>query len=159
MSDASAIAAWWGASIATVVLLWDAYKWKRAGAVVLLRVKGDMRRLEGTEPTPGLWLMFTAANVGDRPTTLENLHLDFYRNWWQRVRNRPDQSYLIKNPGLTEKFPCKLEPGATWTGICKQNAQATELVRDGYVKCCLHHSSAGRPVTCPVRLRPVEAGS
>ena len=36
------IAAWWGAGVATLVLLWDVYKWVTLGPRVRMAVRGNM---------------------------------------------------------------------------------------------------------------------
>ena len=45
--EASEIAAWWGATIATLVLLWDIFKWKRAGPVVTISASPNMTIVGG----------------------------------------------------------------------------------------------------------------
>jgi hypothetical protein len=39
------IAAWWGAVIATAVLIWDIYKWRTAGPRIALDVRSGMKFL------------------------------------------------------------------------------------------------------------------
>ena len=154
MWDATTVAAWWGAIIATSILLWDVYKWKRRGPNVVLRVQGDMNCMEGNQALPGTWLTFRGANVGDRPTTLENVTIQSYPNLWARIRSKPDKSYWIPKPGFYENFPYKLEPGETWNGRVEQDAELNAKANEGYLVCCLHHSSSKRPATCRVRLKP-----
>ena len=37
------IAAWWGAIIATLVLLWDMYKWERSGPIINVSASPNMQ--------------------------------------------------------------------------------------------------------------------
>ncbi len=153
MSDVSTIAAWWGAIIATSVLVWDVYKWKRRGPNVVIRVQGDMTCMQGSEAIPGKWITTRVANVGDGPTTLESLGLLYYRNLWSWIRRKPDQSFWTQAPGFSQQLPFKLESGATWDGRGEQTPDLIAKANDGYLFCSVLHSSSKRPVTCRVRIR------
>lgn len=37
------IAAWWGAFIATLLLFWDIYKWKRSGPIINVSASPNMK--------------------------------------------------------------------------------------------------------------------
>jgi len=78
------IAAWWGASVATIVFLWDIYKWRRSGARLRLMVSGDMEaygHLAALLSPDQTLIVVEAINVGNKKTTLTHLFASYYKNW------------------------------------------------------------------------------
>ena len=114
-------AAWWGAIVATVVLLWDVYKWKKAGANVSISVSPDMQLFQ---PGQGLedktYIVVEVVNNGDRPTTITHLFLKTFKNRFEYFRKKTSMNAVVPDPGGTQGIPFVLEPGNRWNGMIDQ---------------------------------------
>ncbi|MFW1369052.1 hypothetical protein ACEWAA_22475 [Vibrio parahaemolyticus] len=67
----SEIAAWWGAIVASIVLIWDVYKWKTDGPKLNVLLAPNMKTFGDPERDDMTWVSITVTNVGSRPTTLK----------------------------------------------------------------------------------------
>ena len=77
--EASVVAAWWGAIVASIVLLWDIFKWVTKGAHVIVNAAPNMQtvnHIEGKLDDNKL-IFVEAINTGDLPTTIT--HLAFFQ--------------------------------------------------------------------------------
>lgn len=147
-------AAWWGAIIATALLVWDIYKWASTGAKIVLTVQPN-RFITGYDRLEGQRLfLFEAANKGDRPTTLGKLIFIYYDGIWHFIRRKPAY-YYVKNPGFQHDFPHKLDVGDVWQGSAFHTDENDEMMRNGYLYAALYCSDRSRPVR--VRVRPAKA--
>lgn len=140
------VLAWWGAVLATVVFLWDVYKWRTTGPRIRMTVQADIKILGDPELEGRTYILVQATNFGDRPTTLEQMSFAWYANWWRYIRRKPDAQFVIKNPGCGRSFPYKLEVGERWDGMANQEGEAIELSKRGYLFCSLSHACSKRPV-------------
>jgi hypothetical protein len=141
------IVAWWGAILATVVFIWDIYKWAATGPRLVLTVKVDMKVLGDAEMEDSTYIISEVANVGDRATTLTLMAFEWYRKWWQRLLRKPVKQFFVKNPGRHSSFPHKLDVGDTWNGFARQDEEQSKLMREGYLYCAVYCSSQKRPVS------------
>lgn len=98
-------------------------------------------------------IVISATNVGERPTTLENLVFVWYVNWWNRIRRKPEMQFIVKNPGRGRPFPYKLEIGERWDGIAFQSEETVKMASTGHLVCQLHHACSKRPVTKRLLMR------
>jgi len=147
MSDGTTqFLAWWGAVLATLVFLWDIYKWRTAGPRIRMTVQANMRILGDPELEGKPLILVSATNIGDRPTTLESLTFTWYANWWQRIKSKSTNHWYIKNPGLCHSFPCKLELGERWDGRANWTEEYADLAKSGHLMCHLHYASSKWPV-------------
>lgn len=144
------IAAWWGASVATVVFLWDVYKWRQSGARLRLTVSGNMEgyghlaTLLGPDQT---LIVVEAVNVGSKKTTITHLFAYYYDSWWRRLIRRKSQTLVVMpDPALAQPLPFELEPGSRWLGATYQNKQVEEMSRNGYLAIGVLHSVSRAPV-------------
>lgn len=81
------IAAWWGAVIATFVLLWDIYKWKRSGPIIKISVTPNLKVYPSDPLTNNkTWIHIMVTNSGNQPTTLTNLCGFYYKSRFQKFR-------------------------------------------------------------------------
>ena len=110
------IVAWWGAVLATIVLLWDVFKWRRTGPRIRMSVRPNSTIYSDPELEGKTLILVSATNVGDRPTTLESLRYIWYPNWCNRLMQKSEKKWYVKNPGLANSFPYKLEVGERWDG-------------------------------------------
>jgi hypothetical protein len=67
----SDIAAWWGAAIATALLIWDLYKWRRSGPHLEISVSPNMSTFGSAQMYgEGPFVVLEVRNNGNRKTTL-----------------------------------------------------------------------------------------
>jgi hypothetical protein len=138
--------AWWGAVVATSVLVWDIYKWWTTGPRIRFIVQPDRKIMGDPELEGQTFIIFSATNFGDRPTTLESLYFLWYPNWWHRIRGKYPHGGIVKNPGFSRQFPCRLEVGERWDGRMKQSDEVVRQAKTGHFICELRHGSIKRPV-------------
>lgn len=144
------VAAWWGAVIATLVLLWDVYKWRHAGPKVSLDVRSNMFTSGHPELDGKRLFLIGAANNGDRPTTITKLVFAYYGGFWSLLRRKP-QYFFIKSTGLKHTLPHKLEVGETWDGSAFHNDEHDEMLKTGYLYAWLYCSDRIQPISVRVR--------
>ncbi len=114
------IAAWWGAAVASLVLLWDAYKWISDGPRLSMRLSPNME-IFGDPSREGItWIAVNISNRGTRPTTIKNLGMEYYRSRWRRLRNRAALAAVFPNPSDGFPLPRVLNPGEEWLGLIPQ---------------------------------------
>jgi len=147
------VAAWWGALVATLVLVWDVIKWARRGARVSLRVQTNMQLLGGYPKDENTYISVRATNSGDASTTIENMGFIYYKNWWHRVFHRPEQQFVVSNPGDGFPLPHTLPAGAIWDGRAIQDSKIEDLAASGILMCWLSFSHLKRPKCRPVKFR------
>jgi hypothetical protein len=145
---ATDVAAWWGAIVATLILLWDVYKWKRTGRPIInvtaspnMKTLGDEANLHGKK-----LIVVEVTNTGDRKTTLTHLVGVQYRSVFRRFLRKQEYAFFVPNNTLSERLPYVLEPGQRWLGGILQNEELEQGGRDGYLYCGVNHSSRKKPV-------------
>ena len=105
--SASAYAAWWGAIVATIVLLWDIIKWRSRGPRLKAAVTQDA---EGY----GAEFLVFVTNTGDLPGTIESVKLRCVARravFFRRKIDLKDSFTLAGNKGFP---PLPLQPGEPW---------------------------------------------
>ncbi len=122
-----------------------------------MTVNTDMRTFGDPELEGRALILVSATNVGDRPVTLELLTFAWYDHWWNRIRRKPKNQYLVKNPGRGREFPYILKAGERWDGMAFQQDDTAELAAKGHLMCQLHHASSKRPVRKRIVLSTVAA--
>ncbi len=141
----TAIAAWWGATVATLVFLWDIYKWHQGGARIRLTVSPNVQHMgviaSWINPNQTL-VAVEAVNVGNKKTTITHLFACRFPNLWARIRRKSTRTLFVALPGGNQPLPFELEPGARWIGAMDQNQELEELSRTGYLYVGIHHSMA-----------------
>lgn len=152
----SDIAAWWGAGIATLVLVWDLYKWGQSGPQLELSVYPHMDPYGGAAVYgKGPFVVLEVRNNGDRKTTITHcvgfcyasrLHKLFYC--------KPKHSFIVPNPA-TGNIPHVLEAGERWMGLLIQNEDLVKWSQSGHMCLGVYHSGAKQPVTSHVVIHQV----
>jgi len=135
------IVAWWGAVLATIVFLWDIYKWWTVGPKLRISVQTGIESIKG-KPL----ILVNVSNYGDRPTTITNLRYLYFTNFWKRVRRRPDKAAIGPKPSDAQRLPFELKQGNLWSGIASQDEQVTTWAKEGLLYCVLYHSHSERPI-------------
>jgi hypothetical protein len=139
-------AAWWGAVVATIVLVWDIYKWKKTGPKVSLKVSADMQTFGSSfNNKVKKYVTVRAINSGDKSTTITNLACRYYKNWLSKIRNKPYKFFCIVSPGITGPIPYNLEPGKVWDGFIGQTKEIEKMATEGILVCELYISHSNRP--------------
>jgi len=145
--EASEIAAWWGATVATMVLLWDVFKWKRSGPILTMSATPNMRIVDGRnqDKRSNLMISVRVTNVGNQTTTITQLHGVHYACYFDKVRNKRNKAFIVANPMITQPLPHVLSPGEQWTGVMEQSPEVVSLSREGYLYCGVCYSSRKKP--------------
>jgi hypothetical protein len=152
------VLAWWGASVSTVVFLWDIHKWRSTGPRLRFEVWCDQILVPSADKR--IFIRFEVTNTGDRSTTLQNLGLLHFANsrWsWKALRKMPRTRGHIRNlPWIlaaravvnsslfiplqaSTDMPVKLAPGDTWVAMVEQTQFESNFSK-GLLYFTLHHS-------------------
>lgn len=142
--NASDSAAWWGAIVATIVFIWELYKWLTSGAQVRVSASGNMQTLNraaGRIEDDKLAVV-EAANNGDKPTTLTSLVVKHYKSQLHRLVGRPARQFFVANPDGDHPLPFVLEPGHSWTGLVDQKVIEEKVGTGGVLYCGVRHTAS-----------------
>lgn len=143
------LAAWWCAIIATLLLVWDMYKWKRSGPIINISASPGMKtvgkipnHLEGKK-----YIAVEVTNTGDKKTTITHLVVFHYISLFQKLIKKKDKSFIFGTPAFfPPPLPHILEPGERWLGGIEQTCELEEMTRNVYLYCGVYHSSSKKPV-------------
>jgi len=147
------IVAWWGAIIATVVLVWDIYKWKTSGPKIRFVVCPGMIVVGDPTREGQSFISAEATNIGDRPTTITNLVFQHYKSYFAMLRHKPQTSMIVTEPSASQPLPYVLQPGSVWRGLCPQTDEIVNLAKAGYLVCGLCHSHSDKEIDHRVIIR------
>lgn len=135
------IAAWWGAVLATLVLIWDVFKWLHSGARISLKALPNMISVPENPLLPGEKVFVEVSNSGVTPTTLKGIGILYYESWWKRILRRPKEQGVIAQPNPQFPLPHTLEAGKIWQGFINQDEIEDKLISGVlYVWCDCSHS-------------------
>ncbi|MBA3003123.1 MAG: hypothetical protein FP813_04635 [Desulfurivibrio sp.] len=140
------IVAWWGAILATLVLIWDIYKWKTSGPKIRFVVRAGMIIVGDPTRTGQFFISAEATNLGERPTTITNLVIQHYKSYFSMLRHKPQTSMLVTEPSVSQRLPYVLQPGTVWQGLCPQTDEIENLAKTGYLVCGLCHSHSDKEI-------------
>lgn len=141
------VVAWWGAIIATSVLIRDIYKWKTAGAKIRFLVQSGMSMLGDPEREDVTLVTARVTNIGDRPTTITTVGFKYYKNWWKKFRRKPSKAYVVPSPAFNHQvLPYILEVGQEWGGV-NQTEDLENMANDGYLIMEVYDSVHNKPST------------
>jgi hypothetical protein len=105
--SASTYAAWWGAIVATMVLVWDIIKWRSRGP----RIKANI-----TQDPDGYGAEFLVfvTNTGDLPATIESVKFRCLVRRALVLRRDVDLNHSFSLSGNNGFPPLPLQPGEPW---------------------------------------------
>jgi len=151
------IIAVYGAAVATAVFIWEIYKWKVSGPRIRFMVVPAMQLINVPRVSESdTFIVATATNVGDRPTTITNLGIRWYRNWlWYTIGKSQRQAIVAQN--VLKELPHILEAGTQWKGLSNQD-EIGQFTKSGVLICELHLSHRRRPKTARIRVKEVSVG-
>ena len=146
--------AWWGAIVATLVFLWDIYKWLKSGPSVVVSAQPNMQTFGGLTQSLGgtNYVVVEAVNKGNKKTTITHLVGYHYSSFIKRLLKKRSAAFFVANTGLTQPLPHILEPGERWLGIIEQNEDLEKMARQGYLYCGISHSLKAKAVLQRVRI-------
>jgi hypothetical protein len=151
--DTTKLVAWWGAVLSTGVLVWDIYKYRRAGPRLRFCVRDGLILMPSDDERT--FVSSEVTNYGDRPTTITNLCVAYFKSplslaW---LRNRATRNWVVANTVGGPPLPFKLEPGNVWLGLAEQTPELEKLGREGLLYFELYHSHHSKPVRKRVRFK------
>lgn len=139
------IAAWWGAVLATIVFLWEVYKWLRSGARLQVSAAKDMQlAAPNGRLNDALHICLTVHNVGDAVTTITHLVGYNYKNRFFAFTRRRSGAFVV-SPGPTAAYPHVLEPGKTWTALVPQDEFEAASKKGKIMRVGVLHSMSKSP--------------
>jgi hypothetical protein len=154
--SASDYAAWWGAVIATLVFLWELFKWSRSGPRVVVSATPNMSEVSGGELHKERSIFVEAVNRGDQATVLTHLVGYVYRDWLHHLLRRKAQPFAVVMNGMGPQLPYRLEPGARWTGGIDQQDLLSKFGHSAYLRCGVADSMTGKQHLVLLRLEKLQ---
>lgn len=153
--EVSEAAAWWGAIVATLVLAWDVFKWKKSRYSVAVSASPNMsifNQLEG-ELDDDKFIYVEVINRGDKVITLTHLVTKHYSDLWHLIRRKPDmQGAILQQQAGHQQIPFELEPGKRWTGQIDQKDVEEKSGTSGFFYCGVYHTASDNAVLVRVKL-------
>src|SRR2546426_5069237 len=145
--------AWWGAVVATLVLLWDIYKWTRRGADISVEAMPNMKVHPSVPPTGNKsFIIVTATNHGEQPTTITHLAGIHFPTVWHKLVGRGGRHFGILDQLPGPGLPHVLGPGQQWCGMIDQADVARKFGTTGRLYCGVFHSASKKGIYRLVRL-------
>lgn len=156
---ATEVAAWWGASVASSVLVWDIIKWNMKGSRLNISASPNMESFGGDFGVENdqTYIIITVSNRGDRKTTLTHVVGYYYKNRLQKLRNKHKKAFLVTSAAFAKPIPLILDVGEQWTGGIIQEPELEDLSRKGYLYCGVFHSSSKKPILVRVVINAIPA--
>lgn len=119
--DTTQIVAWWGAVVATLVLLWDVVKWLNTGPKIKKRITlnnhyGDGRLISEEKTENGTiqeyeeYCHIELVNIGNQPTTIMNISGE--------TKIKSSRQGFVQDvfiPHFGKKLPHVLSTGEVWS--------------------------------------------
>ena len=149
--SASDLAAWWGALVATAVLVFEVIKWRKSRAAVHVTAKPNMQLVGSGVMGAEKHILITATNRGGQPTTITHVIVAQYPHWMARIRGKPDMWGAIPDP-RPGRLPHVLAPGEMWTGLVDQSDLAAKSKPGGLLYCGVNHALVEKPILVRVAL-------
>lgn len=146
-------AAWWGAVVATVVLLFDAYKWFTTGAKLRVVVQPNMQTVVHGKLLGDLNIFVEVANNGDRTTTITHLVVRQFASRFDKLLNKSKLGAVVPIPGGSQPLPFELEPGKRWVGLIDQQELVEKGDGNGLTYCGIHHTASKKSILVRVELK------
>jgi hypothetical protein len=125
-------AAWWGAIVATIVLLWDVIKWKLSGARICMEARPNYIFIGDPARAMEHYIYVNITNKGTLPVTIQTVGYEFYNSIWNRFLKKVNKAGVAPSPFISQPLPFKLDPGSYWIGMLLQNQEIEEMLKSGF---------------------------
>ena len=153
--DALTLIGCYGAALATLLAIFEFYKNATSGARIHVHVSTNMQfnqPITQGEDAKGPWIILTAVNVGDRPTTITHFLGQEFKSRLHRYFRKPVHSYWGKSiPELSPKLPYVLRPGHEWCGFLNETHTRGTMEDGSILYVGVKHNCCKRPVSAPPR--------
>ena len=147
----------YAAVVATGALFLEIRRWFESGARLAVSVLSETELINVPEEENNVYVDVTVINRGSASTTITNLYLYVFDNWWQRLRCRPSTAAVAHNPsalGEAERLPKELGPGGVWHGLALHDENFKEWIRSGQLYVVIFASHTDKPIMRRVRPMP-----
>jgi len=149
---ASDYAAWWGATVATLALLWNIVVALRSGARIKVNVSPNMSVYPSHEVSENkTYISVKAVNHGTSPTTITHFSGYYATSLWSLITGKKQQFIINTSPLLGKPIPFVLAPGEEWHNLADQE-DITKDCKDGYLYLGVLHNQSNRPVYKRVKI-------
>ncbi len=151
--SASDFAAWWGAIVATLAVIWNIIVAIRSGARVQVKANPDMQ-IFPRQPITGdkKYISVTAINKGNSSTTITHFCGYYTKNIWNRIRGKKQQFIVNTDGSLGKQIPYVLRPGEEWSNMAIQK-DIEEKCAGGLLYLGIIHNQRKRPIYKRVKFR------
>ena len=149
----SDVAAWWGAIVASIVLVWDIIKWRMSQTVLRIQASPNMRIFDTAIPPKPTYITLRVCNRGGQPTTIELVVVFHHANLFHRLLRKADTAGVVLS-STAGRVPHLLGPGEVWTGLIDQDDVLAKCNSGGYLYCGVNHSRGEKPVLSRVKFKP-----
>ena len=143
MASLTELVAWYGAVVASTVLAWDVFKWRRSGPRLTVQIipyyKPSLRYSDD-------YIRIDISNVGEQATTLTAIYgynLTRLQILFRRRKKRLDMLY---NQSDTDSLPIKLESGDAWHYVFLKTPLIDKMIEKKRFYIGTIHSSSARPI-------------
>jgi hypothetical protein len=144
-SNSTKIIAWWGAILASIVFLWDVFKWLTSGPKIRLTIQTNMQTINNPLFDGEKIIFAEVVNTGP-PTTITNLSFSWYPDLLSKIKRRPQKAFVSHNPSPAQPLPFLLAQGVLWQGMTTQDSAIEELASNGRLYCYLYCSHRKKPI-------------
>ena len=146
------ILAWWGAVVATLVLMWDIHKWRKRGAEVTVEATSDMKFHPPLPTGDASFIFVSVTNNGGQATTITHLAGLYFPTLWHKLLRRGGKHFVVVNHPAGVQLPHLLGPGQLWRGVIDQDGVVTKFGATGRLYCGIFHSASKKGVYRRVHL-------
>lgn len=148
---ASDYAAWWGATIATLALIWNIVVAIRSGARIHVTATPNMQVFP---PNPGeedsSYIFINAVNRGNSATTITHFCGYQANTFWDLIKNNK-QHFIVNGTPDGLPVPHKVAPGDEWRGVANQGL-ISEGFKGKYFYIGIIHNQRKKPIYKRVKL-------
>jgi len=146
-------AAWWGAIIATLALIWNIIRAIRSGPRIYVRATPNMKVFPEDSITKGkTYISVTAVNRGNAPTTITHFCGFYTNNLWNLIRRKRQHFITNPHPSTGKTIPYVLSPGEEWSNLADQK-DIQEKMGNGYLYIGIIHNQKKHPIYVRVKFR------
>jgi len=145
-------AAWWGAVIATLALIWNIVVAIRSGARIHVNTSPNMKIFP---PNPGqedkTYILVNAVNRGSSSTTITHFLGFSTDNILGLVSTRYRQNFIVNGTPDSNTVPYKLAPGDEWRGMADQAVMLDDVCKK-FLYLGVQHNQSKHPIYKRVRI-------
>ena len=143
----SNFAAWWGAIIATLAVIWNIVLAIRSGARVHVSANPNMKIYPPGPPASrdNTYINVAAVNRGNSPTTITQFCGYYTKSFWYLLRGKKQEFVINIDPAIGKPVPYVLNPGEEWSCMTAQK-RIQEECAGGLLYIGVLHNQRKRPV-------------